>query len=319
MDNKLQDPNLREFLKFCRSKIGYKGIAKVRLFDDHEVAKQMKSMAAFFPKTDEIWVLRGQRVRADWYRSLAHELVHLRQRENDVAMDGTDGSDIENEANSLAAVILREFGRKDPEIYEVPSLNEGMNIHSTRKMIDNGMLEFDKDNVSTWPDYYKKIKWIRMDLDVVVDAIEEKNYERALDNMDQIELNFSLLRKGLLQALEEKAKDSEVTDEGVSKYLTEGYYEKMDIATVADAVNRGMLKFDPNNYDTFPTYLKLLSWMKDSSKEVFSKIEDLDFEKALYYAREVETLAQDLVKGLEEAVRDTEGPSTETSDQGGTP
>jgi len=116
----IEDEGLEGFLEYCREIIQYESETKIRIFDDHEVAKEIKAMACFIPKTDEIWVLRGSRVRADWYRSLAHELVHLRQREQGIKMDGEDGSDIENEANSLAAVILREWGRRDPSIYEIP-------------------------------------------------------------------------------------------------------------------------------------------------------------------------------------------------------
>lgn len=114
----VQDPELREFLAYARETIKYSKPAKIRVFDDHGLSKQMKAMGAFFPSTEEIWILRGKRVRADWYRTLAHELVHHRQREAGLTLDGTDGSDHENEANSLAAVILREWGRRHPEIYD---------------------------------------------------------------------------------------------------------------------------------------------------------------------------------------------------------
>jgi len=117
-DNQLEDAPLREFLKYCKEIIGYKTPATIRLFDDHEIAKELKAMACFFPKTKEIWVLRGKRVRGDWYRSLAHELVHQRQREDGIEQSGKDGSDTENEANSQAAVILREWGRRESDIYD---------------------------------------------------------------------------------------------------------------------------------------------------------------------------------------------------------
>ncbi len=36
----------------------------------------------------------------------------------DIIKDGSDGSPIENEANSLAGVIMRQYGKLHPEIYE---------------------------------------------------------------------------------------------------------------------------------------------------------------------------------------------------------
>ena len=75
-------------------------------------------MGAFHPGTGEIRVLRGNRLTADWYRTLAHELVHHAQRDSGQTLDGADGSTIENEANSQAAVILREYGRLNPQIFK---------------------------------------------------------------------------------------------------------------------------------------------------------------------------------------------------------
>jgi len=33
-------------------------------------------------------------------------------------LSGKTGSDIENEANSMAGIILREYGQKNPNIYD---------------------------------------------------------------------------------------------------------------------------------------------------------------------------------------------------------
>ena len=87
--------------------------------DDHAKAKEIKALGCYYPSENVIWVLRGSRVIADWYRTLAHELVHWRQRELNQVMDGSDGSDLENEANSKAAIILRNFGRSFDEIYSM--------------------------------------------------------------------------------------------------------------------------------------------------------------------------------------------------------
>ena len=59
-------------------------------------------------------------------RTLAHELVHHKQRCKHDNLDGSDGSDHENQANAAAGVILRNFGRKNPRLYE--SLEERGNI-----------------------------------------------------------------------------------------------------------------------------------------------------------------------------------------------
>jgi Zn-dependent peptidase ImmA (M78 family) len=50
----------------------------------------------------------------DIYRTLAHELVHYKQKENGKEMNGNDGSEIENEANAVAAVLLRQYSQTIP-------------------------------------------------------------------------------------------------------------------------------------------------------------------------------------------------------------
>jgi hypothetical protein len=53
-------------------------------------------------------------------RTLAHELVHRKQGIEGrlFAGAGADGTDIENEANAEAAVIMRRFGKANPIIFE---------------------------------------------------------------------------------------------------------------------------------------------------------------------------------------------------------
>jgi Zn-dependent peptidase ImmA (M78 family) len=57
---------------------------------------------------------------ADILRTLAHELVHHKQNlDGRINYEsGETGSDIENEANAKAGVLLRDFGKKNNEIYQ---------------------------------------------------------------------------------------------------------------------------------------------------------------------------------------------------------
>jgi Zn-dependent peptidase ImmA (M78 family) len=57
---------------------------------------------------------------ADILRTLAHELVH-RKQEEDGRLDinsGKTGSPIEDEANAMAGILLRNFGKINNGIYE---------------------------------------------------------------------------------------------------------------------------------------------------------------------------------------------------------
>ena len=109
---------VEQFCQFCWSRLHWTSKPVIVVTDDSTEAQDIKSMGSFNPRTGEIRVLRGARLTADWYRTLAHELVHHTQRDTGKTLDGADGSHIENEANSQAAVILREYGRLNPQIFK---------------------------------------------------------------------------------------------------------------------------------------------------------------------------------------------------------
>lgn len=116
MKRELTEADL-DFIRFCIDRLEIQTGPKIRIGDDHRKAQEVRAMGYYSPGEDLIWVLRGKRVPADWYRTLAHELVHWRQRELGQQMDGSDGSGLENAANSKAGVLLREWGRRYKEIY----------------------------------------------------------------------------------------------------------------------------------------------------------------------------------------------------------
>ena len=78
------------------------------------------SFGGYMPSTSNISVVVHNRNMADILRTLAHELVHHMQNLDDRLTDnsGDDGSPEENEANALAAVIMRQYGRENSHIYE---------------------------------------------------------------------------------------------------------------------------------------------------------------------------------------------------------
>lgn len=111
-----------DFIKYACQHLGIDAPPSVTLVDDKEEAKQNKSFGGYTPHDHKIKVNIAGRHAADVYRTLAHELVHHKQnldgRLNDVAKAGETGSHFENEANSEAGVIMRNYGRLNPRIYE---------------------------------------------------------------------------------------------------------------------------------------------------------------------------------------------------------
>ena len=106
-----------EFINFVESKLKLSDLKKyIKLTQNKQ---DTQTFAHFDPSTNEIVVYVKDRVNGDWMRSLAHECVHFLQNRDGVLTpeSGKDGHEHENEANSKAGVIMREFGRKYPEIF----------------------------------------------------------------------------------------------------------------------------------------------------------------------------------------------------------
>jgi Zn-dependent peptidase ImmA (M78 family) len=111
-----------EFIEFVDRKIELKGNYPQLdvIYKDGEASKR-KSFGGYYPDLEKIDLIASKRNLADVLRTLAHEMVHHKQNIEGRLKDnsGDTGSDIENEANSLAGIILREYGKLNPRIYEI--------------------------------------------------------------------------------------------------------------------------------------------------------------------------------------------------------
>ena len=93
---------------------------KIKLINSPDYTQEYHSFGGYLPSEEKIMVVVYNRNMADILRTVAHEMVHHMQNLDDrlTPTSGEDGSPDENEANSLAAVIMRKFGRENPDIYE---------------------------------------------------------------------------------------------------------------------------------------------------------------------------------------------------------
>jgi hypothetical protein len=110
-----------EFIKYTIKNLKIQNPPRnLSLSYDNAKAKEIKSFGYFNPNENKIWVYVGNRNMGDILRTLAHELVHRKQEEDGRLKpnSGETGSEIENEANAQAGVLLRKFGEKNPMIYE---------------------------------------------------------------------------------------------------------------------------------------------------------------------------------------------------------
>ena len=90
------------------------------IFEETDYTEQNKSFASYYPETFDIIVIGYNRNLADVLRSLAHELIHHKQNINNELDEnsGETGSPHENEANAVAGQLMREYGQKNPKIFE---------------------------------------------------------------------------------------------------------------------------------------------------------------------------------------------------------
>ncbi len=107
---------LRDFLPLAIDYLEIKQLPKIDLVKEIDSNGQ-PTFGQLNPNTNQVTLAINHRHPVDILRTLAHELVHVAQNERGELDDGSGdtGSDIENEANAEAGVILRMFSKKYPQ------------------------------------------------------------------------------------------------------------------------------------------------------------------------------------------------------------
>ena len=113
----LLEPMVTHLLDLCKQELAIDELPPIHLIDNIPAleANGKTSFGEFDGKS--IKVITTDRHPIDVLRTLAPELVHWKQQLEDHDMDGSDGSDTENAANSIAGIIMRRFGEKYPECF----------------------------------------------------------------------------------------------------------------------------------------------------------------------------------------------------------
>jgi Zn-dependent peptidase ImmA (M78 family) len=111
---------LQDFVKFVYQELDIHTQPEIVFTEDTKFARGQKSFGSYNPSKASILVYTKNRNMADVLRTLAHELVHHKQNEEGYIeqKSGQTGSPIENEANSVAGILLRNYGVNHPMIYE---------------------------------------------------------------------------------------------------------------------------------------------------------------------------------------------------------
>jgi len=120
MDRKKLD-TLKHFVKFCKQELNIQSLPHISLINDKSFVEENRSFGEYNPSANSVRVVVLTRNLADVCRSLAHELVHHRQWELGMLGPGAGGtgSEIENDANAMAGIIMREYGKLNLSVYEL--------------------------------------------------------------------------------------------------------------------------------------------------------------------------------------------------------
>lgn len=112
---------LKDFVKFVKKELKIKKLPKIIIQSDRK-GLTTTAVYDYSNKKQIVKVYGKNRALVDIMRSVGHELVHHKQFEDkkltQTIKDGEDGSDIENEANAKAGVLIRKYGKIDKNIYE---------------------------------------------------------------------------------------------------------------------------------------------------------------------------------------------------------
>ena len=111
---------VKDFIKFAGNKLNFENYPKVTISYNDKEASEMSSFGKFTPSIEDIRVVAANRNLADVLRTLAHELIHYKQNKEGRLDNNSSktGSEIENEANAQAGVIMRNFAMENPIIFE---------------------------------------------------------------------------------------------------------------------------------------------------------------------------------------------------------
>jgi len=195
-----------EFIKFATERLELESLPnKIELINDENFPKTVKSFGGYNPETDNIFIYAGNnRNIVDILRTLAHELVHLKQRKDGRIggiKDGDTGSDIENEANAAAGILLRDYGRRNTNIYE--SINRP---HTFPIRISENVGDLQKELISLYKKAFKMVPnspaqlKVRAEIDKrtkQIDKLKKESINEAIHDPKSIKAYYEALCKSL--------------------------------------------------------------------------------------------------------------------------
>jgi hypothetical protein len=112
---------LKHFIGYVKGELNIQSLPQITLVRNKQFVADARSFGEYHPGLNTVKVFVLNRNLADICRSLAHELVHHRQNELGMigANSGETGSEIENDANALAGILMRDYGKLNQSVYDL--------------------------------------------------------------------------------------------------------------------------------------------------------------------------------------------------------
>jgi Zn-dependent peptidase ImmA (M78 family) len=114
------EEQLRDFVAWCVEQLDIQQeLPKIR-FQDSKEGPDQHHTGYYNDSEDVMWIYTGNRNMIDIMRTVAHELTHRKQHEDNrvIGDQAYPGSPIEQEADAVAGYLMKLYGKMHPEIIE---------------------------------------------------------------------------------------------------------------------------------------------------------------------------------------------------------
>jgi uncharacterized protein YjaZ len=111
---------VEKFVTWCCERFGIDNPPTIELSMDTEEAQTNHHTGGHTPGSGKVWVYANNRNLIDILRTVAHELVHVRQHEVNMIKPGASypGSPIEAMADMVAGKYIKVYGAENPHVFE---------------------------------------------------------------------------------------------------------------------------------------------------------------------------------------------------------
>lgn len=114
------EDQLQHFVSWCKKKLNItQPLPKIQFQDAKEGPDQHRT-GYYDDNNDVMWIYTGNRNLIDIMRTVAHELAHRKQHEDNMVHgdQAYPGSPIEQQADAVAGYLMKLYGKLYPEIIE---------------------------------------------------------------------------------------------------------------------------------------------------------------------------------------------------------